>query len=131
MDLYICTRRVRHNGEHCKPGTEIALDKAAAASLLSIGAIATEDGYRAAAGVALAAAGLPLPADVEPRDEGITTGALVAAIATLKPEDFAATGEPKVGPLRTASGLSVTTEERDAAWAAFQKLKTETGNDQS
>jgi hypothetical protein len=49
--------------------------------------------------------------------------ALLAAIATLKPEDFTKGSGPKIEALSTAFGSPVTAAERDEAWAEVNKLK--------
>jgi len=48
---------------------------------------------------------------------------LIAAIATLKPEEFTKGGSPQTAALSFAVGFDVTAVERDEAWAEVQKQK--------
>lgn len=66
--------------------------------------------------------GLAETTEPSPSPSSSNIEAIMEAIGSLKPEDFAKDGKPKIPCLETLLDTKVSGADRDAAWAKYQEL---------
>ena len=116
---------VERDGQRHEPGVVLDLPSGSAGQLIAVGAVAPAQAAADPDTASLATDGGGDGA------EDTRCGDLAAACAALDPADasrWTRSGVPKLAALRAASGLSdITAAERDAAWAAHQAARDNTG----
>jgi len=147
MKTYFSTRRMLHDGKPLSAGETLELGDKAARPLLALGAIATEEGLRARAEVAMVAAGIPVDGAGAADDgsdgavkmtaefaggdgAGVSDALIEQAIRAFTPDDFTKAGEPRISTLMDAvqklastddekARVYIEAEDRDRVWNAM------------